>query len=114
MYFYVKATLHMITYFLLFQVTGIIVPVVIANTVSRCNVLDVTLCDITGFIVTLSCVCSIANLTVIAANRLVSIINIPRTRTHTQAHKHTGTQAHRHIKVSKGYPAKQRYEMAWV
>jgi len=62
-------------------VTGIIVPIMMANVVYRGNVLDTTwcnlpcgvLCDICAFLITTTCIASIANVTVLAGNRYLAI-----------------------------------------
>nr|XP_026689841.1 melatonin receptor type 1B-A-like isoform X2 [Ciona intestinalis] len=55
-------------------VTGFFLPTVLANVIYTGNSLNKPACDVAGYVITLTCVCSVSNLTVIAINRYWAVV----------------------------------------
>nr|XP_018667208.2 dopamine D2-like receptor isoform X1 [Ciona intestinalis] len=62
-------------------VTGFVVPTVMINVIQSANALPPIACTIVGYTVTVTCTCSLSNLTVIAINRFWAVV---RSKTYTQ------------------------------
>nr|CAB3254747.1 5-hydroxytryptamine receptor-like [Phallusia mammillata] len=58
-------------------VTGFFTPTVVANVIRTTNALSDTACDVAGYLVTVSCVCSASNLMSIAFNRYWAVVRQP-------------------------------------